>query len=84
MDLNWYKDCGLREDLMLWVYRLEKRWPGLWKNRNLWKLIRTMGYESFEKLDRMFFWRLCKGLKAYLLNVFYEDYASLSFLIVLF
>jgi teichuronic acid biosynthesis glycosyltransferase TuaC len=44
MDLNWYKKCGLCEDLMIWVFRLEKRWPGLRKNRSLWRLVRTIGY----------------------------------------
>lgn len=44
MDLNWYKECGLREDLMVWVFRLERRWPGLRKKRILWRLIRTAGY----------------------------------------
>ena len=44
MDLNWYKECGLREDLMAWVFRLEDRWPALRKKRLLWKTIRTIGY----------------------------------------
>jgi glycosyltransferase involved in cell wall biosynthesis len=44
MDLNWYKECGLSEDLMIWVFRLEKRWPDLRKKRILWKLIRATGY----------------------------------------